>query len=218
MTRANGRKGHTGRPVTVTPEEARNIGLSDLQNPEGSPVPGLTGNIKNVATTRQRPATGEDGKREFDGWLAHGVESGAETHHERAAHERGGAHRASPGHSHAAPYIPPPVPVTIVQGDKGNVFISAAPRHITIPNSGTDPVRLCGRSHRIRIGFLNEDTAVNIRFATRPSDLGNGGGALLPYVVNSYSWFQTQDELYAVTTSSTVSVVLSIIEEYDQEF
>jgi hypothetical protein len=218
MTRAHGRKG-TGRPAGVTPEEAKDIGLSDLQNPEGSPIPGLTGNIKNLAVTRQRPAVPDDTLAEHRGWLAHGVKPDDHTPHERAMHERGGEQRkTTPKLGHDTP-PPPPVPVVIMDGPVSKSFISASPRHITVPpNSGADPVRLCGRSHRLRIGLLNEDTATNIRFATRPSDLGNGGGALLPYVTNSYSWYQTQDELYAVTTSSSLSVTLSIIEEYGQEF
>jgi len=218
MTRAHGRKG-TGRPVTVAPDEAREIGLSGLQNPEGSPIPGLTGNITNYDTVRQQPAVPDDDLPEFRGMMAHGVKHNDERAHERADRERGGSVR-EPVLKYKAPQRAIiPVPVTIVEGASENVFISAAPRHITVPpNAGADPVRVCGRSHRNRIGLLNEDTATNIRIATRPSDLVNGGGALIPWPANAYFWFETQDELYACTVSATLSVVMSIVEEYDQAF
>jgi hypothetical protein len=224
MSRAQGRKG-TPRKPAVTPAEAANIGLSDLQNPEGSPIPGLTGNILNHETHRQRPATGDGGLAEFRGMMAHGIEPTTETQHDRASHMRGGRNAPRKLREDKPPAVVVPVPVYLVEhGDPdGKTLLSAAPRNITVPPSagggagiGDAYVRVCGRNpRRARIGLLNEDTATNIRFATRPSDLVNGGGALLPYPVNSYSWFRTQDELFATTTSTTLSVKMSIIEEYD---
>lgn len=217
MTRAHGRKG-TGR--TATPGEERETGESPLQSAEGSPIPGLTGNILNYAVTRQQPAVPDEQLPEFRGWLAHGVHASEHTAHERAEAERAGEPQRKPRHP-ATPVTPPvpPVPVFLVeQAGGGNVLLSAAPRHITVPaSSGADPVRACGRNpRRARIGLLNEDPANGARFATRPSDLGNGGGALLPANGSSYQWFRTQDELFLLSAAGS-SIVVSIIEEYEQE-
>ena len=99
----------------------------------------------------------------------------------------------------------------------GDVFLSSSPRHLTVAAStGADPTRLCGRNpRRNRIGLLNEDTATNARFAQRPSDLVNGGGALLPWPNSAYLWLETQDELYAQSTGA--AVIVSVIEEFEQE-
>jgi hypothetical protein len=218
MARAHGRKG-TGRPVEVTPEEARELGLSVLQSPEGSPIPGLTGNVKNYETHRQVPATGDEDLPEFRGMMAHGVQPEDHTAHDRAAHERGEHARAKPLklETPAAPVVP--VPVYLVEGQGGGrTYRESAPRHVTVANSASDATRLCGKNpKRIKIGLLNEDTATNVRFAQRITDLTNGGGALLPWPVNSYQWFETQGELYASTVSTTLTVTVSIIEEWEAE-
>lgn len=203
----------------LTPDEQRDIGQSPMQDPAGSPIPGLTGNIVNYETVRQEVPVPEP-RAQNAGWMAHGVPPEQDTTEERAQSMRGGDF-ARRGQIHLEKPLERPVavPVYIVEAEGGSSVIRCAyPRHITVPNSAADPVRICGRNgNRNRIGLLNEDTATNIRFAQRPSDLGNGGGALLPWPNTSYMWFETQDELYAVTVSSTLSVVMSVIEEFSQE-
>jgi hypothetical protein len=226
MGRASGRKNLPRAPQPGTPE-GKDIGESALQDPAGSPIPGLTGNIVNYETVRRSVPVGES-LPEHRGMMAHGVPpDGDQTTEERAQLERDGTlaqHRPPTPPEHARPVQrPPAVPVYLVKEQGGPVtFIAAAPRHITVPPTtsstlSTDPVRVCGRDpRRNRIGLLNEDTANNIRFATRPSDLVNGGGALLPWPTNSYTWFETQDELYALAVG-TAQVIMSIIEETEQE-
>ncbi len=215
-SRAHGRKG-TQRPVTVaTPEEIATYGLPDQKPLDAGSG---TGNITNYQTVRQRPAGPDVDLPEFRGPMAHGVIPDADTAWERAQHMRGeGPRGKDPAGLKEIPQITP-VPVFIVeQAGGGTVIRSASPRHLTVPNTASEPTRLCGRNpRRVRVGILNEDTATNIRFAQRISDLTAGGGALLPYVVNNYSWFETQDELYALSTSATLNVLVSIVEEFEKK-
>jgi hypothetical protein len=205
MSRASGRKNPVrGTAVQPGTPEGDEIGESARQDPAGSPIPGLTGNITNAETVRRAVPAGEPFD-EFRGMMAHGVPHDEHPTEERAQMERDGTlaqHKPlGPPKLHEPVAKPVPVPVYL-----GN---------ITGPNSVTDPVRLCGRNqNRVRIGLLNEDTATNVRFAQRPSALVNGGGALLPWPNNSITWLQTQDELFAVTVSATLSVVVSVIEEF----
>jgi hypothetical protein len=223
MGRAAGKKSNLPRqPIPGTPE-GDDIGLSERQDPAGSPIPGLTGNILNYPTVEQRPAVPDGEFGEYRGIMAHGVPNASETTEQRALMERDGTlarqHRPpGPPQSATPRQRPTPIPVYLTTLDGGpEAYISASPRNFTVPNNTTDPVRLCGRNpKRNRIGLLNEDTATNVRFAVRPSDLTNGGGALLPWPVSTYQWFETQDELYAWTVSSTLSVIVSVIEEFDE--
>lgn len=220
MGRASGRKNLPRAPQPGTPE-GNETGVSALQDPAGSPIPGLTGNISNYETVRQNVPVGDD-LEEFRGMMAHGVPPGEGTAEERALMERDGAiaqHRppAPPQHAQQQAAVPP-VPVYIVEGAGGpRVFRTASPRHIQLAASGGDPVRIAGRSlDRVRIGLLNEDTANDIRFAFSPANLNVGSGALLPWPNNSYQWFETQDELYAISAGSGTPLI-SVIEEYEQE-
>jgi hypothetical protein len=223
MSRASGRK-NLPRAPQVSPDtpEGRDIGESARQDPAGSPIPGLTGNIANYETVRRAVPVGEP-LDEFRGMMAHGVPHEEHPTEERAQMEREGSlaqHRPHkpPEPAKGAPR-PPAIPVYLVEEGGGPAtFRTSSPRHITVPAStGADPVRVCGRNlDRVRIGLLNEDTSNNIRFAQRPSDLVNGGGALLPWPANSYQWFHTQDELYALSAGSGTPL-LSIVEEFEQE-
>lgn len=223
MGRASGRKNPTRGPVPGpdTPE-GREIGESARQDPAGSPIPGLTGNIANYETVRRSVPVG-DPLPEHRGIMAHGVPpDGDQTTEERATMEREGtlAQHRPPRPPETARPAPRPVPVPVYMVEEqggGDTYLTASPRHITVAAStGTDPTRLCGRNpRRNRIGLLNEDTANNARFAQRPSDLGNGGGALLPWPNSNYTWLETQDELYALSVGA--AVIVSIIEEFEQE-
>lgn len=227
MSRAAGRKSNVPRqPVPGSPE-GDETGLSERQDPAGSPIPGLTGNISNYETVRQAPAVSGASFDEFRGMMAHGVPNDSETTNERALLERDGTlakqHQPLSPPVHDVPRVKPtPIPVYVVEeGGSGVVFLTASPRHFTVPTAtGSvpgDPVRVCGRNpRRNRVGLLNEDTAVNIRFAQRPSDLVAGGGALLLSMTTSYLWLETQDELFALS-AGTGTPVLSVIEEFEQE-
>ena len=220
MGRASGRKNLPRAPQPGTPE-GDDVGLSARQDPAGSPIPGLTGNISNYETVRQTVPVG-DSLEEFRGMMAHGVPPGEETTGERALMERDGTlaqHRPpSPPQHQQARQVVPPVPVYLVEGAGGpRVFRTAYPRHIQLQAAGGDPVRVAGRNlDRVRIGLLNEDISNDIRFAFAPGELNLEGGALLPWPANSYTWLETQDELYAISAGSGTPL-LSIIEEYEQE-
>jgi hypothetical protein len=218
MSRASGRKNPTRQPRPGTPE-GDEIGLSERQDPAGW-INADTGNIVNYETVRQ-PVESPPPMDEFRGVMAHGVPHEEHSTEERAQAERGGPNdvqRPSPPQHHQPREIPPAVPVFIVEEAGGpRVYRSASPRHLTVANNVNDATRLGGRNpKRNRIGLLNEDATTDVRFAVTPRDLNSGGGALLPHAQTSYFWFETQDELYANTVSATLTVTVSIIEEFDQ--
>ncbi len=223
MSRAAGKKTNLARqPVPGTPE-GDDIGLSERQDPAGSPIPGLTGNILNYPTVEQRPAVADEEFDEYRGMMAHGVPNASETTEERALMERDGTlakqHRpASPPQLTKPRPRPTPIPVYLTTREGGpEAYISASPRNVTVPNNASDALRICGRNpKRNRVGLLNEDPTTNIRMAVRPSDLTNGGGAVLMHGVTTYQWFESQDEIYVWTTSATLTVTLSVIEEFDE--
>lgn len=224
--RGAGRKTNVPRsPVPGTPE-GDDIGMSERQDPAGSPIPGLTGNIVNYETVRQRPETADETFDEYRGMMAHGVPNDSETTEERASMVRDGSlaqhNPPSPPVVRTPEKRPTPIPVYVVaEGSSGKAFVSSSPRNITIPPAtgslAADPVRLCSRDpKRVKLLLLNEDTANNIRFAVRPSDLNGGGGALLPWPTNSYLRLDTQDELFGLAIG-TAPVVVSVIQEFEQE-
>lgn len=221
MTRAQGRKNLPREPQPGTPE-GDEIGLSIRQDPAGSPIPGLTGNIVNYPTVHQKPATPDGSFDEYRGMMAHGVPNDSDDTNQRALMERGlDPQKHAEPELHAPKVRPTPIPVYITEPEGGgDIFLSASPRNITVPAINVaDAVRLGGRNpKRNRIGLFNESATVSIRIAQRPSDLVNGGGGLVPSAMTSYIWFETQDELYALTTSAGgTAATLSIIEEFEQE-
>jgi hypothetical protein len=214
-SRARGK--HTQRPIEPNTPAGDGIGMSDRQQGTPSPIPGGRVHISNAQTVRQRVAVPES-PAEIKDLNAHGVEPGTHTSRDRADAMRG---PNTPKQPHipeytAPPVSPVPVPVRIVQDETPKVLRTSSPRHITVPASTGDPVRICGQSfNRVRIMLLNESSSSNIRLAQRLSDLTNGGGALLPWPTNSYVTFHTQDELWALSADSGAPV-LSIIEEFEQ--
>jgi hypothetical protein len=217
MTRSQGRK--TSRVPSQWPatgEEAE-IGWSDRTQGVPSPIPGGRDHIVNAPTHRQNVPIGVPRPEIRDG-NAHGVLPDTHTARERADLQRGQTGIKAP-HLHTAAPVEPvaPVPVYMVQyGGGGDVLLSSAPHHITVPASTAEPVRLCGRDlNRKRVMILNESTSSDVRFGQRIADLNNGGGALLPWPANSYLTLHTQDELYALSADSGTPVV-SVIQEFEQ--
>lgn len=219
MSRANGRKGTQRTPVAYTPEQ-RETGESPWQDPAGSPINSQTGNITHPVVTRQEVQSPPP-MDEFRGMMAHGVPHQAHATSERAQAERGGPNDSG---RHAPPVMrhedPPPaaVPVYLVERGGGEAsFRTAYPRSISVPVTGTEPARLCGRdARRNRIGLLNESSAHSARFAQNISTLSVGNGALLQQGQTSYLWIESQDELYIVSADATAFTV-SIIEEFSQK-
>jgi hypothetical protein len=223
MGRAAGRKNLPREPGPGTPE-GREIGESERQDPSGSPIPGLTGNIANYETVR-RPVPVGDPLPEHRGMMAHGVPpDGDQTTGERAAMEREGtlAQHRPPRPPELARTAPRPVPVPVYLVEEqggGDVYLTASPRNISVPVIGTaDPARLCGRNpRRNRILLLNESTSTNIRVGHLVGDVSTGGGGLLPSSATSYLPLETQDELFALAVAGGSACTVSIIEEFEQE-
>jgi hypothetical protein len=228
MSRANGRKRRTGEHV---PEEKRDsydpgpgsgegnaIGESELTDPSGSPIPGGLRHVVNYETVQQYVPSPVQAPA-YDGMMAHGVPAEPRSENMQRAAERGTSRSnvqvlpAKP-----APPLYDPISVYVVEEPgKGKVLRSAHPNKVTVPNNASDALLLCSRNPgRVRIALLNEDGTTDIRFAHSPAELSNGAGALLVHGQTSYLWLETQERLYAVTTSSTLSVSLSVIEEYEQ--
>jgi hypothetical protein len=221
MSRASGRRQREPKAEDVQPgtPEGRQLGLSDRVQGHPSPIPGGRPHISNAPAVRHRVPT-PPSDPEVGMGNAHGVIPGSHTNAERADAERGPntVHATMPKpKQHQAHERPMPIPVFIVQDAHNDVLRSASPHSFTVPINTADPVRLCGRdATRAEVMLLNESTTTDIRFAQRPSDLNNGGGALLPYPSNSYLKIKTQDELYAVSASGTAATI-SVIQVFERE-
>lgn len=201
--------------------EGQGLGMSDRMQGYPSPIPGGQNHVTNAPTVRRNVPVA-DSKPEIKAIDAHGVPPGTHTSRERAEAERGpnSSHMVRPprGQEPGTP-TPAPVPVFIVSDqDSTDTWTSASPHHITVPATGQEPARVCGRnSKRVEILLLNESTSSNIRIGQRPADVSNpAGGALLPWPANSYLKLKTQDELYAISVDSGTPL-LSIIEVFDTE-
>jgi hypothetical protein len=222
MTRSKGRQQRQPKAEDIQPgsPEGRQLGLSDRVQGHPSPIPGGRPHIGNAPSVRHRVPT-PPSDPEVGMGNAHGVIPGSHTNAERADAERGPntVHATMPKPKPHHPIErPAPIPVFVVQDAHNSVLRSAAPHSITVPVNTSDPVRLCGRdTGRSAVMLLNESTSTDVRIAQRPSDLNNGGGALLPWPGNSYLKIPTQDELWAVTASSSTTAAVSIIQVFERE-
>jgi hypothetical protein len=165
MGRASGRKNLPRAPQPGTPA-GDDIGLSARQDPAGSPIPGLTGNIANYETVRREPPIGEP-LPEFRGMMAHGVPADDHTTEERATMEREGTlaqHRppAPPDLQGPRPK-PVPVPVYLVENAGGGSPITTmAGQKVSVPANGTEAARIAGRDEtRSDFYLMVETTSVN---------------------------------------------------------
>ena len=220
MSRAKGRHAAPRQPRAeeIEPDspEGRQLGMSPRMQGHPSPIPGGRRHISNAPAVRETVPVAPP-EPEIGPLNAHGVVPGTHTNAERADAERGPntVHAPKPVH-HPVRERPQPIPVTVVQDERNAVFRSAAPRNFSVPGTGSDPVRICGRdTGRTEVMILNESTAQNIRIAQRLADLTNGGGALIPYPSNSYVTIKTQDELYALSTSGTAATI-SVIQVFER--
>lgn len=228
MGRASGRKSNVPRqPVPGSPE-GDEIGLSIRQDPAGSPIPGLTGNISNYETQRQKPAVPDESFDEYRGPMAHGVPNDSETTNERALMERDGTlaqHRPpTPPEAHRERVIPSPIPVYITTLNAGGRPIGTiSTQKINVPGWGTgaDPVRIAGRDlDRTKMLIMVETAAgaagaapTGIRVSKEISILANAEsqGALMRAGMAGYQDLDNQqDELFAISndgSACTVSVI-----------
>lgn len=193
------------------------IGESELTDPAGSPIPGGQNHIVNYET-KEHPVPSPAPPPAYDGMMAHGVPAEPRSDAMQIAAERGSGRKAGPVTVAEPPARPPAVPVYLVETEGGKKVIrSASPQNINVPNNASDAKLIAGiNPMRVRLGLLNEDSTTDVRFAKNQAGTVNGGGALLPHAQSSYVWLETQDELYAVTSSATLSVKISVIEEDEQ--
>lgn len=222
MSRARGRntarKPEAVEDIKPGSPQGRELGLSDRVQGHPSPIPGGRPHISNAPSVRHTvPVPPSD--PEVSMGNAHGVIPGSHTNAERADAERGPntVHHTMPRPQHHPVHErPQPIPVYVVQDHRDRVLRSAAPHKITVPGTGSDPVRLCGvDAGRTEVMILNESTAQDIRIAQRLPDLTNGGGALVPYPSNSYVTIKTQDELWGLSTSATAATI-SVIQVFER--
>jgi hypothetical protein len=222
MSRSKGRHAAPRQPQVpqIDPDspEGHQLGMSPRTQGIPSPIPGGRRHISNAPAMRETVPVPPP-EPEINPLNAHGVAPGSHTNAERADAERGpnSVHATMPRpRHHPAEDRPAPIPVYVVQDHHDRVFRSAAPHNFTVPGTGTDPVRICGRdTTRTEVMILNESTTQNIRIAQRLADLTNGGGALIPYPNNSYVTIKTQDELYALSTSGTAATI-SVIQVFER--
>jgi hypothetical protein len=182
-----------------------------------SPIPGGREHIANAPSVRQQIPI-PDARPEITDLNAHGVPHGTATTRERAELERGPNTVHQRAFSAPTPLVdrPSPIPVYMVQDARPEVLRTAAPHNFKLQASTGEPVRLCGRDlTRSAVWILNESTSSDIRFGQRPADLGNGGGALLPWPSNSYLKLETQDELYGISKDSGTPVI-SVIQVFER--
>lgn len=193
------------------------IGESELTDPAGSPIPGGQNHIVNYET-KAHPVPSPAPPPAYDGMMAHGVPAEPRSEAMQIAAERGTGRKGPAPQVEQARQRPPAVPVYLVETEGGpRVIRSASPQNVTVPNSASDAKLIAGiNPRRGRLGLLNEDGTTDVRFAKNQAGLVNGAGALLPHAQSSYLWLETQDELYAVTSSATLTVKISVIEEDEQ--
>lgn len=198
--------------------EGNAIGESELTDPAGSPIPGGQNHITNYET-EAHPVPVPAPPPAYDGMMAHGVPAEPRSDAAQIRAERGTGRKAPPPYVEQQTTRPPAVPVYLVEGEGGRkVLRSSSPQNINIPNNASDAKLIAGiNPKRVRIGLLNEDATTAVRVARNQAGVVNGGGALLPKAQTSYLFLETQDELYAVTVSSTLSVTISVIEEFELE-
>lgn len=213
MSRGNGKHSPRTPEIPEVDPDSRmghELGMSRRTQGVPSPIPGGRQHIQNAPVVRQKTPV-PDAKPEITNLNAHGVPHGSATSRERAEVMRGpnSVHQRHQKPPPAQVERPSPIPVYVVQDEHKDVIRAAFPHTFTVPgNTGNDPVRICGRDPgRTEVMILNESTAHNIRIAQRPSDLNNGGGALIPWPSNSYVTIKTQDELWAISADSTAAQV-----------
>ena len=223
MTRAAGRqaarKGTPRQPV-VSDEEARDIGMSPRQSPDGSPIPGKDLHVTSPQTHATEPPI-QAHKPPFRGMMAHGVPAETEDyeHHDRTPMGSALPDRVT---KPAEPRPVIPIPVYVVEGPEagGRALLRAVVRRLTLPAVGSaDPIQVAGQDSTMKkIRILNEDTSHAGRWAHELSNLVSLQGALIPISPaagqRTYLEIETQDSVYAISNDSG-SPIISVIIEYD---
>ena len=195
-------RNRTPRRPTVSPHsgEGREIGLDDREIPSG------LNHLSNPETPSAKPAV--PARQHLPAMNEHGVpDDNPDASYEQP---EAGTVLISEPLPEGREYYAVPV-YQVEEPGKGKVHRKALCNSITVPASGSDPIRVCSRDDgRVEVRILNEDPANDIRFSESIATLIEGGGALLWHGTNSYTPIPTQDELWAVGASAAcvMSVVL----------
>lgn len=221
MTRGAGRN-QARHPDEVQPNTAtgRDIGLSDRQTGDPSPIPGGRPHIRNYPTVRQSVPTPVP-RPEFRGVMAHGVPPGPQTAHERAEAMRGpnSAHDPRPEFHDPGSPPPPPVPVYVVENPNSQAtVIDSSMRRYTVPATGSEPIHLVGtNSDRVEIKLLNEDSSHNILVGYDKASVQNGTTSVctLPKSMSSYLTLPTKKDLWVISADSGTPII-SAIETFER--
>jgi len=215
MTRGHGKR--TQRTATIEPgtDAGRNIGLSDRQSADGSPIPGGRPHLGNHPTVRQSTPTPAP-RPEFRGVMAHGVPPGPGTAHERAEAMRGPNSARDPRpkfQTPSDPPPPPPVPVYEVTAPGSVAEIRGGSfRRYTVNATGGEPTHLLPENpKRVEFQIINESATSNILLAHSRGDTGQVTSVcLLPKGMTGYLKLVIQDDIWAIsadTGTPTVSII-----------
>lgn len=221
MGRSKG-KHDTQRTTAIEPGTAagRGIGLSARQSSDGSPIPGGRPHLGNASTVRQSVPV-PDPRPEFRGDMAHGVQPGPGTAHERAEAMQGPntAHDPRPVFRSPGQGPPPPVPVYVVSTPNAmSQMRDSSMRRYTVAATGGEPTHLLGtNSDRTEVMLLNEDATHPILIASTKANTGQATSiAVLPKGMASYLCLKTQGDLWAISSDSGTPTI-SIIEVFSKD-
>jgi hypothetical protein len=215
MSRGHGKRTQRTTEIAPNTDAGRNIGLSDRQSPNGSPIPGGRPHLGNHPTVRQSAAT-KPPRPEFRGVMAHGVPPGPQTAHERAEAMRGPNTARDPRPQFSAPSdVPPPPPVPVYEVAAPNAVAEIRGgtfRRYTVAATGTEPTHaLPENPRRIEFQIINESATSNVLMAHTRGDTGQTTSVgLLPKGMTSYQKFVFQDDLWLISADSgtpTVSII-----------
>lgn len=181
-------------------------------------IPGGKTHLVNPQTQHRRPPGVHE--RGADEHKYHGVEptepDGYVTPPDASDDRRPSRPAPAPKEVHA-------VPVYQVEGPQGSkVRRRALPFNIRVhASTSAEVTRICDRDdNRVSVRLLNEDSTVDIRISHQEEELltasaqgtgGAGAGALLWHGTNSYTQIETQEPLYALTTSASTALLSVII-------
>lgn len=224
MTRG---KGKNVTRTTPAPEPntaaGRDIGLSDRQTGDRSPIPGGRPHLSNAPSVRRSVPTTAP-RPEFRGVMAHGVPPGPGTAHDRAESMRGpnSAHDPRPRFSDAGNPPPPPVPVYVVQKPNSHApILGFAPRRYVVPAAGSEPIHLVGKnSDREELLLLNEDANHAIFFSNEKASVQQAANlpagetatsvGTLPKGMTGYLKLPTQGDVWVVSADSGTPVICAL--------
>ena len=208
-----------GQDPTTTEGERAEEGIGDGYDYAAERMPpGGQNHLGNPPVERQAVPVPEREWPYRRALLAHGVPPDGK-HYERDPRLAGGQRGEAPSAPAPEP-LQTPVPVVIVEKSwRERPQAVCDQRRLTLPAGSAEPVMICGANPaRSLVQLLNEDATHQARFGTLDDLLWDSqnsvitGGARIPAGASGYLVFRSQDELYAISETSS-TVVISVILE-----